>query len=237
MTDLKGLLFDKDGTLFDFAESWASVLDSVLSAFSDDPGLQSQMGHAIGYDREAKAFQPGSACVAGAVADIAQALAPHLPHLSVGQIEIIVNAAGESPEAAHGLSPAVPDLPGFTAGLVKAGYVLGVATHDSEAAARLHLAKVRCLDNFAFIAGYDSGHGWKPGPGMLLAFAQATGLDPSEIAMIGDSEHDLGVAPAAGAAMAIGVLTGPATREDLAPLADHVLDSIGDLPNLLGIRL
>ncbi|MFK7945911.1 MAG: HAD family hydrolase [Paracoccaceae bacterium] len=73
----------------------------------------------------------------------------------------------------------------------------------------------------------------KPGPGMLLAFAKATGLVPSEIVMIGDSIHDLGVAPAAGAAMAVGVLTGPAGHHDLAPYADHVLPSIADLPGLL----
>ena len=93
------------------------------------------------------------------------------------------------------------------------------------------------LEQFDFIAGYDSGHGHKPGPGMLLAFAAATGLEPGEIVMIGDSVHDLGVGPAAGAALTIGVLTGPAAHEDLAPHADHVLDSIADLPALLAGRL
>lgn len=237
MTKIKGLLFDKDGTLFDFVASWAGVLDETLAAFSNDPEIQGKMAAAIGYDQRARAFTPGSPCVAGSNTEIAQAIAPFLPHMSVLQIETVINEVGASSSALNGLTPAVPDLAAFTAALVTAGFVLGVATHDSEAGAKAHLRKAGALQNFAFIAGYDSGHGWKPGPGMLLAFAEATELHPSEIAMIGDSEHDLGVGPAAGAAMTVGVLTGPATRDDLEPFADHVLDSIGDLPDLLGITL
>ena len=88
-------------------------------------------------------------------------------------------------------------------------------------------------DAFDFIAGYNSGHGLKPGPGMLLAFAEATGIPPASVVMVGDSRHDLEVARNAGAALAVGVLTGPATRADLAPWADHILPSIEHLPALL----
>ena len=43
------------------------------------------------------------------------------------------------------------------------------------------------------------------------------------VAMVGDSAHDLGAARAAGAALAVGVLTGPAGEAELGPLADVVL--------------
>ena len=68
---------------------------------------------------------------------------------------------------------------------------------------------------------------------MVLAFAARIGVPPGEVALVGDSRHDLHAAKAAGA-VAIAVLTGPATREELEPLADHVVDSIADLPALLG---
>jgi phosphoglycolate phosphatase len=51
--------------------------------------------------------------------------------------------------------------------------------------------------------------------------------------MVGDSVHDLMMVRTAGAALAVGVLTGPATAEDLADHADHVLPSITELPALL----
>ena len=90
------------------------------------------------------------------------------------------------------------------------------------------------LDRFAFVAGYDSGHGAKPGPGMLEAFCRETGLAPGACAMVGDSGHDLASARAAGM-VRVAVLTGPASAADLAPFADVVLPDIGRLPAWLGI--
>lgn len=237
MATIRGLLFDKDGTLFDFVATWIGVFDDTLAALSSDPVVRRQMAHAVGYDPDARRFVPGSPGVAAPLDEVAQILATHLPGRDIREIEAIANRVAEAAVGRGALVPAVPDLAGFLDGLSGAGYRLGVATHDSEAAAHAHLDGVAVRDRFDFIAGYDSGHGLKPGPGMLLAFAATVGLAPAEIAMIGDSIHDLGVAPAAGAAAAIGVLTGPATRADLAPHADHVLDSIADLPALLAAGL
>ena len=86
---------------------------------------------------------------------------------------------------------------------------------------------------FDFIAGFDSGYGAKPEPGMQLGFCAATGLRPEQVMMIGDSHHDLISGRAAGM-VTVGVLTGLATADDLAPLADVVLNHIGELPAYLG---
>ena len=67
---------------------------------------------------------------------------------------------------------------------------------------------------------------------MILAFAASLGIAPSGVAMVGDSALDLIAARAAGA-VAVAVLSGPAPREELAPLADHVLDGIEGLPALV----
>ncbi|MEM7743887.1 MAG: HAD family hydrolase [Pseudomonadota bacterium] len=232
-TPIRGLLFDKDGTLFDFVASWAGVIDETLVQLSEDAALRAEMALATGYDMGARRFEPGSPAVAGALDEVARIWAGFLPGWSVGEVSRVANDVAVAAVGAGALVPAVPDLAGYLHGLRAEGYVLGIATHDSEEAARAHLAGFDALEAFAFIAGYDSGHGLKPGPGMLLAFSRVAGLAPAEVAMIGDSVHDLGVAPAAGAALAVGVLTGPADHADLAPHADHVLASIGELPELL----
>jgi phosphoglycolate phosphatase len=67
---------------------------------------------------------------------------------------------------------------------------------------------------------------------MVLAFADKLGVAPGRVAMVGDSPLDLAAARAAGA-VAIGVLSGPARRGELEPLADHILDDIGGLPALV----
>ena len=49
---------------------------------------------------------------------------------------------------------------------------------------------------------------------------------------MGDTLADLRAAHAAGA-VAIAVRTGPALAQDLAPEADHILDSAHDLPDFI----
>lgn len=230
---IRGIVFDKDGTLFDFNATWRGVMVQTLDALAPgDPDRAAAMAEAAGYDPATGAFLPGSAIVAGSSADVARIWAPFLPDVPGRELEAALNARAEAAGSAD-LVPAAADLPGLLDALRAMGCVLGVATHDSEAGARNHLGSVGALDRFDFIAGYDSGHGLKPGPGMVLAFCERTGLDPSQVAMIGDSTHDLGAGRAAGAALVVGVLTGPARESELASMADMVLRSIEQLPDIL----
>ena len=132
------------------------------------------------------------------------------------------------------LNPApVGDLPGLLGALKARGYRLGLATSDNEASAWMALHRFEVAGLFDFVCGWDSGHGSKPGPGMVQAFCAATGLSPPQVAVVGDSLHDLHMAQAAGAGLRIAVLTGPGTRQDLQDHADLVLDDIHALTDLL----
>ena len=224
---IDGLLFDKDGTLFDFRISWGGWAQGFLNRVADDRAHARRLGRAIGFDLDTGVFAPDSPVIAATAADIAAALAPGLPGITVADLTDRIDAsAGQAP-----MSEAVPLRPLLTALRAK-GLRLGVATNDSEAPARQHLANHGITDCFDFISGYDSGHGAKPGPGMCLAFASQTGLDPSRVAMVGDSRHDLQAGRAAGM-RTVAVLTGIAKREDLEPFADVVLADIGAIPDWL----
>ena len=111
-------------------------------------------------------------------------------------------------------------------------YRLGVVTNDTERSARAHLASANATELFDFIAGHDSGFGAKPDPDPLLAFAQHVALAPAQVAMVGDSTHDLIAGRRAGM-KTVGVLTGMATEDVLAEFADVVLPHIGHLPDWL----
>ena len=228
---IDGLLFDKDGTLFDFRVSWGRWAQTFLNRIARDAAHARRLGVAIGFDLESGTFAPDSPVIAATASDIAAALLPELPGLTLAELTDRIDAsAGQAP-----MSEAVPLRPLLSA-LRDRGLRLGVATNDSEAPARQHLANHGITDCFDFISGYDSGHGAKPGPGMCLAFARQTGLDPARVAMVGDSRHDLDAGRAAGM-LTVAVLTGIAKREDLEPHADVVLADIGALPAWLsGLR-
>lgn len=228
---IDGLLFDKDGTLFDFRVSWGRWAQAFLSRIARDRAHARRLGQAIGFDVETGIFAPDSPVIAATAADIAAALAPEMQGMTVADLTDWIDAsAGQAP-----MSEAVPLRPLLSA-LRDQGLRLGVATNDSEVPARQHLANHGITDCFDFISGYDSGHGAKPGPGMCLAFARQLGLEPSRVAMVGDSRHDLEAGRAAGM-RTVAVLTGIAKREELEPHADVVLTDIGAIPDWLsGLR-
>ncbi|MBY8976573.1 HAD family hydrolase [Rhodobacteraceae bacterium NNCM2] len=228
------ILFDKDGTLFDFHATWASVAESVLSELTDDAATRHMLAQLGGYDLEARKFSAGAALVAGSLGEIAALWAQHLPGWEIAAIEELADRVAIEAASSGALVPAVPDLPALLEELRAAGFRLGIATHDTHASTVVQIEQVGATAAFDFVAGYDSGHGLKPGPGMLLAFAQAVGVPPAEIVMVGDSVGDLAMVESAGAGLAVGVLSGPATRLDLTPHADHVIETIGELPALLG---
>jgi phosphoglycolate phosphatase len=231
MRPIRGLLFDKDGTLFDFAATWeAWAVDFLLRASQGDREKATQVGAAIGFDFARQSFARHSIVIAGTTGEVAEVLAPHFPALTPEALFDMLNEeASRAPQ--HEAVPLVPLLEGFRA----AGLSLGVATNDAEAPARSHLDHAQVTHLFDFIAGFDSGHGGKPAPGQMLAFAAATELETAEIAMIGDSTHDLIAGRAAGM-RTVAVLTGLAQADELAPLADIVLPDIGHLPEWLATQ-
>jgi len=225
---VSGIIFDKDGTLFDFAttwEAWAAAF--LLRVCEGDVARASALGTAIGFDLDNRSFARDSIVIAGTAGEVAGALSPHLPHLSMEHLLTMLNAeAGAAPQA-----EAVPLVP-FLTGLRGRGLALGVATNDAEAPARSHLDSAGVTSLFDFVAGFDSGHGGKPAPGQLLAFCAATGLTPESVLMVGDSLHDLHAGRAAGM-RCVAVLTGMATADDLSPHAEVVLPNIGHIPDWL----
>ena len=238
---IDGVIFDKDGTLFDFRASWGAWAAQLVEVLASETGIPAaELGAAIGFDPAARRFDPDSIVIAGTPTEIARDLAAAL-HITPDSIALSHDLAAALPGfAAEGLedrlnrmaegAPMLPavDLAAVLGALRARGLRIGLATNDNEEAARAHLAAHGITHLFDYIAGYDSGHGPKPGPGMCAAFARQHGLDPARVAMVGDSRHDLEAGRRAGM-RAVAVLTGIAGADELAPHADAVLPDIGHL--------
>ncbi|GAA0310612.1 HAD family hydrolase [Rhodovulum strictum] len=228
MGPITAILFDKDGTLFDFHGSWAGWAAGILDQLAAGDGARhAALARAVGFDPEAQRFRPDSIAIAATVEEVALQLLPHLPATDPAPVIDWLNAQAATIE----MQQAVPLAPLLDT-LAARGLALGVATNDAEIPARTHLAAAGIADRLCFVAGYDSGHGAKPAPGQLLAFAAATGRAPDEVLMVGDSRHDLIAGRAAGMGT-VAVLTGTASADDLSDLADAILPDIGHLPGLL----
>ena len=232
--DIRAILFDKDGTLFDFHRTWMPGYRSMAAELArGNAELASRMLAATGLDPATGRLDPASALAAGSNAEIAELWSAVADLGASAPIAARLDAWFGAPDSV--VPVPVTDLAQLLGRLKERGLKLGVATMDSHAAA------VRSANEFAFhhhldfISGHDSGHGHKPGPGMMRAFCGAVATEPGHVAVVGDTPHDMGMARAAGAGLAIGVLTGASPRFELEALADHILESIVDLEVALGL--
>lgn len=227
---IKGLLFDKDGTLFDFQATWGVWCAGFIKDVSkEDKTVAKALAKAMDYDMENEVFFPSSVMITNSMDGIMDAVHSALPHWDRAALtDYVIETGSKAPQTP--VTELAPLLDKFRA----RGLKVGLATNDNEVAGRAHLSSVKILEYFDFVSGCDSGYGAKPDPGMLLGFADAVGLKPSEIAMVGDSTHDLKAGRAAGM-VNIAVLTGPAVAKDLAPYADVVLQDISEIPEWLGL--
>jgi len=220
-----GVLFDKDGTLFHFEHTWSLWAKRLFDDLANGDLIRAiEMAKSVGFDYHTKEFHPESILIACTPDMIAEALAPSVPNQTADQLLVIINAIAEEVPVVE----AAPLDPLLT-GLRERGMKLGIATNDAEAPARANLKKAGVTEHFDFIAGFDSGFGSKPEPGMLLEFSNSMGLRAKDVVMVGDSAHDLVAGRAAGMAT-VAVLTGIAKEPELAPHADVVLADIGHLP-------
>jgi phosphoglycolate phosphatase len=112
------------------------------------------------------------------------------------------------------------------------GFALGVVTNAAEAPTLVQLEKLKCLDLFDMVIGCDSGFTPKPAGDTILGFCAKMNLDASQVAMVGDSTHDLDAGRAAGVGMNVGVLSGPAARSQIAHVADVILKDVTELISL-----
>ncbi|WMS44603.1 HAD family hydrolase [Acuticoccus sp. MNP-M23] len=228
---VRGILFDKDGTLVDYEATWAPInIKAAAFAAAGDQTLARHLLQLGGHDLSTGRIKGGSLLAAGNTIEIADAWveagAPHKVARLTRELDRIFTGGASAAVAVPGVVPL------FNA-LERAGIRTGVATSDSVGGARVTLDTIGLKGKAGFVAGYDSGHGVKPEPGMADAFAAASNLPLTDLVMVGDNLHDIRMGIAAGYSLCIGVLTGTGTRAELSAEAHHVLADVTELPALL----
>lgn len=230
---VRGILFDKDGTLIDCDATWGPIIHHLAAEFgpTGDPGA---LAEAAGLDPVTGRLRAGSAWAAGSTHDLVRLWWPGIPADELRRIARQIDAACAA-MSPHTSVPLV-DLDDLFDTLAARGYVLGIATNDSEASLTAFIEARGLSARIRHLIGYDSVAAPKPAADMVHAFCVLAGLQPAEVAVVGDNIHDLEMARAAGAGWAIGVLSGNSDVEHLGPHADVVLDSVADLAEWLDER-
>lgn len=230
--NIRGVLFDKDGTLIEVNDTWIPIYRLMLAElFNTDREGADLLMEKAGLDRATNTFKPGSILAGGTTRQLISVWWPGLDASGIAE-KVRILDHDYAPMVKALLKPLMPLEP-ILAELRAMGLLLGVATNDSHVSATNHMIHIGAVEHFTEIIAADTVPVAKPSGHMIRRFAEITGFDVSEIAMVGDNPHDMEEARNGGAGLAIAVLSGNASRADIAHLADHTIASVADLAALL----
>lgn len=218
MSDGRAVIFDKDGTLLDFDATWNEAIGSAFDLVEDQDAKE-RAAELFGYDLAGRCVLPHSAFVSE-TSETTDNLIADL--IDIDTFKRTINEASQRNIVANkGATAAM-------VALIDQGWKLAVATNDSESCAVDHIEALGWSHFFTSVKGFDSGHGSKPGPGMVLAAAEECGALEGVYVMVGDSVHDVLAGRAAGAVtVAIG------HQSAALHLADMQIEELGELVELV----
>ncbi|KQL49664.1 hypothetical protein AN963_08045 [Brevibacillus choshinensis] len=235
---IKGILFDKDGTLIDFHVFFVQVandlVDNLVEDFHlpNDHLLKEELLEAIGL--RGNQVDPQGILSSGTSRDISVAFFEWLQKkievsFSLEQLNTWIHQklfVLTKTNGAH-IKPTT-DLSALFAELRRLRIKVGVATADDLESTLFCLEKLGIREFVDFI-GTSDYYAKKPDPHMLHAFCETCNLHSSEVAVAGDTVVDMLLAKNGKAGLAIGVLSGVSTSEKLESFADILLPSVGDI--------
>lgn len=230
--------FDKDGTLVDIHRSWGARVELWAGKLAGHAEERSRLWACLcallGYDPQAGRILSAGALARGTNAELVT-LAAGCLHREGLDWEEARRQAAETFASLREELPAgdrVPPLEGVVealGALRAAGLLLAVVTTDDQQDAEADLKALGLRPQVAAVVGGDQGLAPKPHADMLLAACSRLGVPPQRAVVVGDTPVDLLMARRAGAALAVGVLSGVSSREELAGHADVVLERVDEL--------
>ena len=231
------VIFDKDGTLFDFKSMWKRIFDlqanALRSVVGDDEGLFAEMSASMGVDQGTGKMDPRGPLALATYAEIQSIMALSLYRHGWGwdqAVPLIADVTDKRrwPPLAEMARP-IGDVRGLFAAIRAAGAYVGVVTTDNRDVTHDMLRLAGADELVSGIVCADDGVPLKPAPDGVLLLCRQLSVAPSRVIMVGDSPTDMQAGRAAGVAACIGVLTGVSQADDLESLAHVVLPSIREL--------
>lgn len=231
---LKGILFDKDGTLVSFEGFWIPFTVQLVRFSLKRAGkmvakdLEASFLQELGVEPTKKTLIQGGVLAEDTTDDLIIRLVDlHIERglLEERERESFLQALRLEVTAIANANrdKIIPfcDLPHLLSYLKEKGFCLGIATHDSKASTQYFLEALEIESFFQYVGCAEEGIPSKPHLYFLHTFCEICQLKADQVAVIGDTLGDLKMARRGGA-IAIGVLSG-ITKESLLRREAHLL--------------
>ena len=230
------IVFDKDGTLIVFDAVWHRWFAEIMAAIGEQIAISSDLegglAGTLGYDPATDVWEPMGPLTLASTTEINILMASQLYRYCDVTWDRALAIVREGEDRARAvladdqLVQPIGDVPGALRRMSDAGTVLALATTDTRASTERHLQQLGIASLLSATVCADDGIPLKPAPDMALALCERVGVPPHRSLMVGDTVADLEMARRAGFMAAIGVGSGAAPSELLAPYADAVIPDI-----------
>lgn len=227
------IIFDKDGTLINFEAMWAAWAVDLANKLEAVTGrsMAERLYQALDFYADTGQIMPHGALSVTPMKGL-RALAVQVLIGEVGlppaAAEAAVAKVWQTPDPVATAHP-LADLLGLFTTLQAHSLKIAVATSDDREPTLATLAKLGLASFVAAVVCGDDGIPIKPQPDMVVSLCRQLEVPPGRSIMVGDNVADLNMGRTAGAGLMVGVLSGVSSAEILAPHADILLPSVGEL--------
>ena len=239
---VKGVLFDKDGTLSHSEPHLLRLADERIEqalqtwrglghSLSSTAELEQQLRDAFG--RRRNGLDPAGTLAVAARRDNLTSMATVLCLQGCSWPEASAIAAAsfdacdQNPPGHSMISDLLPGTGGLMEALDHAAVTMAVISNDTAEGIEAFLSHHKLRNRINGLWSADRTPS-KPDPGAVHALCEQLGLEPSDCALVGDAETDLTMASSAGIGIVLGFRGGWAVTPPL-PSAHHLVDQWADL--------
>ncbi|WP_300408672.1 HAD family hydrolase [Lagierella sp.] len=218
---IRGVIFDKDGTLIEFSDLWRSGLEEFFEKNFIQDDLKREIRRKVGIKSDCT-IEENSILASGTMDDLVSVISQYVS-LDKGKLYKKISDHYLSYMKRHpDMIKETCDLRILFEKLKELGIKIGVITADDYVQAKLCLEILGIENHIGFLATGDRYLN-KPNTQSLDAFCEKFSLNRREVAIVGDSEIDMLLGKKAG--LAIGVLSGVGTKDMLTKSADILVKS------------
>jgi len=192
---IKGVLFDKDGTLIEFEKTWHSIMTIIFNNLSAECGFSQEQIHLL---KEVSGYTPYGFKPESLIQYLptSQIIEVWLQSLQIKEHDIIrlrrlfTNIFEKSTTDEKVDVSLLPTTKETLSYLSEKSYKLGIATADTKESMEYSLKKADIYHYFDYFGSDDGQLKGKPDPHMALEFCKRNGFKPEELLVVGDSISD-----------------------------------------------
>ena len=195
---IKAVVFDKDGTLVDFAAYWKEVATFAAKKMFPALGVEnpdieehlSELGLSSGGVDISGALPRGDhAAMASLIYEFAKRSGSKANFDEA--VRAFAEAYGREAKESGTVRPTTERLAELIAQIKNRGIIVALITSDEPSGAEVCLQKLGVIGEFDELLAYDGVTPAKPDPAFMLKLCEKYGISPREVVMVGDTETDM----------------------------------------------